>query len=148
MGQARRNRWSRLVSPALVFVGIGTMVAAGLVTALRAQTTASHIVWACDRYPDEVSTKEGNCSIDGSRLEPVILDSEWTCPEHQAIAQDEPGKCPIDKRDLVKVAVTRYYTCPQSVLHELDPGNCADGELRVEVKHRLKEAVTPPSGGK
>lgn len=101
-----------------------------------AQTPVGSIAWACPRHPDEVAAKEGKCSIDGLPLEPVHLDAEWTCPEHPAIAQDEPGTCPICKREFVKVEVTRYYTCPQSTLHELEPGNCADGENRVEVKHR------------
>jgi hypothetical protein len=98
------------------------------------------IVWACPRHPEQMSTSQGTCPLDHAPLEQVHLDTEWTCPEHTAIAQDEPGRCPICKRDLVSVQVTRYYTCPQSTLHELEPGNCADGESRVEVRHRLASA--------
>ena len=113
----------------------------GLAIGMGAQ--AARIAWACPRHPEEIASKEGSCSICGLPLEPVHLESEWTCPEHAAIAQDGPGKCPICKRDLFEVAVTRYYTCPQSVLHELEPGNCADGELRLEVKNRPKNLAVP-----
>jgi hypothetical protein len=107
------------------------------------QANADTIVWACPRHPDQLSRTEGKCPVDSLPLEAVHLNAEWTCPEHPAIAQDEGGKCPICRRDLIQVETTRYYTCPQSTLHELEPGNCADGEIRTEVRHRISAPAHP-----
>jgi hypothetical protein len=102
-----------------------------------ATRNAPTIAWACERHPDVLESSQGLCPIDHAPLEPVRILSEWTCPEHQAIAEDLPGQCAICKRTLEPVKALVYWTCPQSQLHEIDPGNCADGESRVEVKRRI-----------
>lgn len=136
----------RRLARSIVGSAPGVLVLALVMSAVVIDAQVSRrgdIVWACSQHSDQVSTAEGKCPICGLPLEAVHLDSEWTCPEHQAYAEDGPGRCPICKRDFVKVTVTRYYTCPQSTLHELEPGNCADGEARIEVKHRQQMLQKP-----
>lgn len=106
------------------------------VAPLRGQQ-APTIKWSCTRHPDVLEDAKGTCPFDGTTLQEVVMGTEWTCPEHTAISEEQGGKCVICKRDLVQVVVTRYWTCPQSVLHYTSPGNCADEEVRTEIKHRV-----------
>lgn len=135
MRQPPRSTWSCAIAAVM-----GMMYSQHL---LGGQEKLGAIVWGCSRHSDVIRQQEGTCPKDGLVLEPVRIDTEWTCPVHTAISETEPGVCVIDKKSLVEVTVTRYWTCPQSVIHEIAPGNCADGELRQEVKQRHPEI--PPT---
>jgi hypothetical protein len=147
-------RFQRIVLPTLVGVALLGAAAAMLRPApalAQAQRELPPVTYICPMPQDEVfEDKPGRCPICGMDLVPVRIDTAFSCPDHPAVITDKPGICPIDKRrELVQVTVNIHWECGNLPgQHFTEPGLCANGQARREVKElRVHGDHNPRYGG-
>lgn len=95
-----------------------------------------------------IEDKPGRCPQSGTSLIPVRLLTVYSCLKFQSFLQDKQGVCPVDKSELVPITAALYFTCGSDAkVHDLDPGNCADGSARIRSYERRPHGDHNPRHG-